>query len=98
MFYSFFLQLSPSVLDLLSTLLQPDPERRATIDQVLRHPWYLQDLPPGSMELNVHLLQLHQDKAAAEQALAMEVDALVDAAEGLGRPGDPVQAVALVIG
>ena len=69
-------------------MLQPKPELRATVEQVLQHPWVLHDLPPGSLEMNDQLLRSHEVRAAEELVTAQQVDALVDAAEVLGAPGE----------
>eukprot|EP01026_Neomeris_dumetosa_P030650 TRINITY_DN2447_c1_g1_i3.p1 TRINITY_DN2447_c1_g1~~TRINITY_DN2447_c1_g1_i3.p1 ORF type:complete len:299 (+),score=44.22 TRINITY_DN2447_c1_g1_i3:333-1229(+) len=38
--------------DLLSHLLVPDPNKRYTIDQVKKHPWFLMNLPQGALKMN----------------------------------------------
>ena len=50
--------LSPECTDLLCRLLEVDPDRRITVQQVLKHPWTIQDMPEGMANLNSNLLQL----------------------------------------
>jgi serine/threonine-protein kinase SRK2 len=39
------LRLSASVKDLVDRILVPEAERRITIEHIMKHPWYLQNLP-----------------------------------------------------
>lgn len=32
--------------DLISRIFQADPDKRATVEDIRRHPWFLKDLPP----------------------------------------------------
>jgi len=32
--------------DLIGRIFQADPDRRATVEDIRRHPWFLRDLPP----------------------------------------------------
>ena len=48
---------SPDCQHLLSRLLNADPEARITPAEILQHPWFLFDLPPGTEALNQALLQ-----------------------------------------
>lgn len=41
--------------DLLRGLLTADPAKRLTVAQVQAHPWFLQDLPAGALEVNSRL-------------------------------------------
>jgi serine/threonine protein kinase len=43
-------KLSPSVKDLLTRMLEPDPRRRITLEQALQHPWFrsLPARPPAA--------------------------------------------------
>lgn len=38
--------ITPECRDLLVRLLEADPARRATMEQISQHPWFLQNLPP----------------------------------------------------
>ena len=33
-------------------MLNPSPERRAGLDEIFQHPWFLKDLPPGALGMN----------------------------------------------
>ena len=50
--------LSPECTDLLYRLLEVDPDKRITVQQVLKHPWTIQDMPEGMANLNSNLLQV----------------------------------------
>lgn len=62
-------QASDGVRGLLHRMLDPDPETRATVPQIMSHPWFSVDLPPGFRELNDVILA----RAAAAEAAAAEV-------------------------
>lgn len=44
--------------DLLSKVLVGRPNKRYTIQQIQRHPWFLKDLPPGVIQMNNECLKL----------------------------------------
>lgn len=44
--------------DLLGRLLEVDPDKRISVQQVLKHPWFTQDMPDGLQNLNDNLLQI----------------------------------------
>ena len=50
--------LSQECLELLSRLLDVDPEARIAVPEILRHPWFLQHLPPKLAELNTQVMRL----------------------------------------
>ena len=80
---------------LVSRLLDPDPNTRAASEEVMRHPWFLQDLAPGALQLNDTLLRWQKRTAQRDAAVAAAVDALVDRAAEIGGPGEPVTCVQL---
>lgn len=41
--------------NMLSRILVSQPNKRITIPEIQRHPWYLKDLPPGVVDMNDHL-------------------------------------------
>lgn len=43
---------------MLCRLLEVDPDKRITVQQVLKHPWTIQDMPEGMTNLNSNLLQM----------------------------------------
>lgn len=53
--------LSSECKDLLSRLLVANPANRITLPEILQHPWYLQDLPPGVAEMNDELLAASEE-------------------------------------
>ena len=50
--------LTAECTDLLCRLLEVDPDKRITVQQVLKHPWFTQDMPEGLRHLNENLLQI----------------------------------------
>ena len=48
---------SPHCLDLLRRIMTVDSEKRITIPEIMRHPWFLEDLPLGLEEANSSLLE-----------------------------------------
>ena len=50
--------LTAECTDLLCRLLEVDPDKRITVQQVLKHPWFTQDMPEGMANLNSNLLQM----------------------------------------
>lgn len=50
--------LSTECNDLMACLLEVDPDKRITVPEVLKHPWFVQELPEGMANLNNNLLQI----------------------------------------
>ena len=48
-------KVSEQCRDLLRQILVDKPEKRITILEIQKHPWYLEDLPPGVAEMNDNL-------------------------------------------
>lgn len=48
---------SASVKDLLSRLLVADPKTRMRLPEILQHPWFLDALPAGALQMNDHYLE-----------------------------------------
>ena len=46
------LGISKQCMDLLTKLLQQNPKARCRMKDVLNHPWFLSDLPPGATSTN----------------------------------------------
>lgn len=70
------MKVSSDCRSLLKELLQLDPKQRITVPQILCHPWFLTDLPVGSLSLNSRLGQMDnacfgQCKQTAEQILEL---------------------------
>ena len=53
--------LSKNGRDLLARLLTNSPDRRASIQEVMHHPWYLQGLPLSALEMNKVYLTTRPD-------------------------------------
>lgn len=67
---------SDSCKDLLRRILVADPARRASIADIQAHPWFRQDLPPGSLEYNDWALNLAVQPAQSSE----DVHAVIEAA------------------
>ena len=50
------LQLSPECQHLIHHMFRPNPEERCTIEDIMRHPWFVKDLPPQLAHINSYLL------------------------------------------
>ena len=61
--YAAGIPVSPECRDLLSKILVGNPEKRFTIQQIQRHPWYTKDLPPGVIQMNAECLKLRHHSA-----------------------------------
>jgi serine/threonine protein kinase len=48
---------SDACKDLLARLLVADPVKRISLQNILSHPWFLETLPPGALNMNDHYLQ-----------------------------------------
>ena len=48
-------QVSEECKDLLKKVLMADPAQRLTIQGIMQHDWFLQDLPAGALEVNSRL-------------------------------------------
>lgn len=48
-------EVSDQLRDLLSKILVDNPQERLSMKEIQQHPWYLQDLPEGVMDMNNEL-------------------------------------------
>ena len=48
-------KVSNELRDLLSKILMEDPQQRISIQDIMKHPWFLKDLPQGVLEMNEEL-------------------------------------------
>ncbi|PRW20807.1 sulfur stress regulator [Chlorella sorokiniana] len=69
-------QVDAGAEELLAIMLARHPAQRPTMQQIIDHPWFQADLPPGALTLNDELLTRTVD----DPSLADRVSALVDAA------------------
>ncbi|KAI8474560.1 MAG: kinase-like domain-containing protein [Monoraphidium minutum] len=53
-----WLGLTPACVGLLRRLLEPEPEARVTVEQIMQDPWFQVDLPPNALAMNSHYLTL----------------------------------------
>ncbi|KAK9861780.1 hypothetical protein WJX84_011716, partial [Apatococcus fuscideae] len=68
---------SPELKDLLSKILVVDPKHRATIADIIRHPWFSRGLPKGVLDMNDKLVAEKQHAGYQSEA---EIRAIVDEA------------------
>jgi serine/threonine protein kinase len=59
-------QVSDECKDLLRKVLMADPAQRLTIQGIMQHPWFLQDLPVGALEVNSRLKMMDNVRCALE--------------------------------
>jgi hypothetical protein len=53
--------LSAECLHLISRMIVPDPQSRMALEQIMVHPWFLQDLPAGTLGMNTAYLNHPRD-------------------------------------
>ena len=61
-------QVSEECKDLLRKVLMADPGQRLTIQGIMQHPWFLQDLPVGALEVNSRLKMMDNVRCAKATA------------------------------
>jgi len=60
-----FPQVSAECRDLISRMLTVDPRHRISVADIQRHPWFQQDLPVGTLEVNAQLQQTDSARCLA---------------------------------
>lgn len=73
---------------LLQRVFVRDPSERATIQDIMRHPFFLRNLPDGSLHLKELCLQNHRAKQAQELAMLDLVENIMSRA-GIEPPSSP---------
>lgn len=73
--------ITPECRDLLTRLLEADPMRRATMQQISQHPWFLQNLPPDALAMNQNFL------ANADYSMVQSVDGIKAILNAATTPG-----------
>lgn len=71
--------LTPECRELLQQMLQPDISARISISGIMLHPWFLQDLPDGAVDMNDKYLS---QPRACEQTEA-DILTIIKQARGL---------------
>ena len=70
------LGLSPDCVDLLHRLLEPEPKARITVGEVLKHPWFVANLPPAALSLNDRYLRMAPPRRQTELDVRTVADAI----------------------
>ena len=52
---------------MLSKILVADPDKRFTIQQIIEHPWFKQDLPSRALKMNDEYISLSPDGPGFQQ-------------------------------
>ncbi|KAK9837089.1 hypothetical protein WJX81_002014 [Elliptochloris bilobata] len=84
-------QVSAPCRDLLARLLVANPSERMSMEEIKVHSWFLEDLPEGALAMNDWYLQ---SRPVYDQYQGM-VEAMVEAAQLPGVPGEPLLSVEL---
>mmetsp|Transcript_10229 Transcript_10229/g.18906 ORF Transcript_10229/g.18906 Transcript_10229/m.18906 type:complete len:366 (-) Transcript_10229:182-1279(-) len=86
-------KVTPSCLDLLSILMQPLVNKRATCADVMKHPWFLEGLPAAAVTRNTDLVN-HQLKHSPpwEQSWEEVLQVLTEAQKASQRGKDSKKA------
>lgn len=59
---------SPELKHLLSRMLNPNPQQRATMDEIWRDPWFCIDLPEAATTLNDRCMSMHHQAGHQSEA------------------------------
>jgi serine/threonine-protein kinase SRK2 len=59
--------LSPECRDLLTRMLDPDPDSRASMPDIMGHPWFVADLDTNVMMMHVQALAQRPKHRPAQQ-------------------------------
>lgn len=76
----FHVDVSPACMDLVSRMLVPNPSDRISINDVLKHPWYMRNLPQELRTINRRLSSMvpssvqTEDEIRRVMTIAQEVD------------------------
>lgn len=73
-----WLRLSPECVDLLRRLLEPEPEARASIKDVMNDPWFQVELPPNALAMNDVYLELEPACEQTEEEIREVVNHVRD--------------------
>lgn len=65
---------SDACKDLLTRLLVADPDKRISLQGILGHPWFLETLPSGALNMNDHYLQKTPNLTTEVGAFSLLVD------------------------
>lgn len=63
-------RVSSECKDLITRILVADPDKRLTIPQIQRHPWYTKGLPPNVIKMNEDCLRLQPHNHPGYQTVA----------------------------
>ena len=64
---------SQSGCDLLKRLLTDSPEKRASISEVMHHPWYMEGLPASALNMNDIYIRSSNDNSVQPVEEAMRI-------------------------
>jgi len=81
---------SDACKDLLTRLLVADPDKRISLQGILGHPWFLETLPSGALNMNDHYLQKTPNLTTE---IISRLESMVASAEQAGQPGTPIESV-----
>eukprot|EP00887_Chlorella_sp_A99_P000352 scaffold13.g352.t1 len=74
---------SPQLQDLLRRMLVRQPDQRLTLPQIMTHPWFAAEMPPGLMEINARvngsLAKQSEDELVAVVREAQQSVRVIDA-------------------
>eukprot|EP01024_Parvocaulis_polyphysoides_P028437 TRINITY_DN2572_c0_g1_i1.p1 TRINITY_DN2572_c0_g1~~TRINITY_DN2572_c0_g1_i1.p1 ORF type:complete len:481 (+),score=74.29 TRINITY_DN2572_c0_g1_i1:102-1544(+) len=76
---------SPECVDLLTRMLDRNPNTRITVPEIMKHPWFMHGLPEGFQNFNISTVEAQlsgEMKGTCEQEV-VEIDALVAASAQL---------------
>lgn len=65
--------ISEECRDLLERILTPSPLKRITVAGIMAHPWFLHDLPPGTLDVNTQLQNTDTEKYSSCRQTSKEI-------------------------
>ncbi|KAK9795493.1 hypothetical protein WJX73_006956 [Symbiochloris irregularis] len=83
---------SPDCLDMLTKVLVAEPAQRMGMEDIKCHPWFLEGLPPGALDMNEFLLKGMEPQASCQR----KVELVVDQAQRMGNPQEGLWACRLL--
>ncbi|KAF3617137.1 Serine/threonine-protein kinase SAPK2 [Capsicum annuum] len=89
----YYVRVSKECKHLLSQIFVADPEKRITIEEIKKHPWFLKDLPKEYMEGEEASLEMINGENEPSQSID-EVLAIIEEAR---KPGEGPQACDLLV-
>jgi serine/threonine-protein kinase SRK2 len=77
--YAPITHVSEACQDLLRRMMTSDPKNRISVQGIMQHPWFLHDLPPGTLDVNTQLQSTDTERYSSCRQTSQEILELVNA-------------------